>query len=75
MASDKTKALLAIAKVAVALAVGYGIATMWASTRDAYLDEQFVSPMFGVNIVPYIAGLIAAGMVFLLLSKLNKGSD
>ena len=75
MASDKTKALFVIAKLAVALAVGYGIATIWASTRDASLDEQYVGQMFGVNPVPYIAGLIAAVMVFLLLSKLNKGSD
>ncbi|VVC02314.1 Uncharacterised protein [uncultured archaeon] len=75
MASDKTKALLAIAKVGIALAVGYGIATLWASTRDAASDEIFMGPVFGQNPVPYIAGLIAAGMVFLLLSKLNKGGD
>lgn len=75
MASDKTKALFAIAKLAVALAVGYGIASIWASTREAYMDEQFIGPVFGVNPVPYAAGLIAAVMVFVLLSKLNKGAD
>ena len=74
MASDKTKAVLAIAKLAVALAVGYGIAMLWAGARSDAMDEMFVGPMFGVNPVPYIAGLIAAAMVFLLLSKLNKGS-
>ncbi len=65
MASDKTKALIAIAKIGVALAVGYGIAFIWADTRGM-MDEWYI---------PYAAGAVAAVMVFVLLSKLNKGAD
>lgn len=64
MGSDKTKALMAFVKLLVSLAAGYGILTIWTETR-AGLDEWYV---------PYGAGLIVAVMVFLLLSKLNKGS-
>ncbi|MFA6328648.1 MAG: hypothetical protein WCY41_04340 [Candidatus Micrarchaeia archaeon] len=64
MASDKMRALISFAKVLVALGVGYAIAYVWNDTR-AGLDEMWV---------PYAAGLISAVMVFVLLSRLNKGS-
>ncbi|MCX6771963.1 MAG: hypothetical protein NTX79_07990 [Candidatus Micrarchaeota archaeon] len=64
MASDKMRALISFAKVLLALAVGYAIAYVWNDTR-AGLDEAWV---------PYAAGLVSAVMVFVLLSKLNKGS-
>jgi len=64
MASDKMKALAGFGKIVLALAIGYAIAYMWNDTR-AGLDEWYV---------PYAAGAVAAVMVFLLLSKLNKGS-
>ena len=63
MASTKTRAVLGLAKLAVSLVVGYGMASIWASAREG-LDEWFV---------PYAAGAVVAVMVFLLLSKLNKG--
>lgn len=64
MGSDKMRALLAFAKLAVAVAVGYGIFYVWTDTR-ADLDEWYV---------PYAAWLVTTVMVFVLLSKLNKGS-
>ena len=64
MASDKMRALISFAKILVALGVGYAIAWVWNDTR-AGLDDVWV---------PYAAGLVAAVMVFILLSKLNKGS-
>ncbi len=67
MASDKTRALLAFVKVLVSLAAGYAISTIWIDTRG-FADEVYVP------FAPYVAGLIVAVMVFLLLSKLNKGS-
>jgi predicted Co/Zn/Cd cation transporter (cation efflux family) len=64
MGSDKTRAILGFAKLALALVVGYAIAWVWAENRVG-LDEWYV---------PYAAGAVAAVMVFILLSKLNKGS-
>ena len=64
MASDKMRAALYLAKLAVAAAVGYGIAYLWSDTRGG-LDEWYV---------PYAVGVVCTVMVFLLLSKLNKGS-
>jgi len=64
MASDKMRALVGFAKLLVALAVGYGIAYVWNDTRGA-IDDVWV---------PYAAGLLSAVMVFVLLSRLNKGS-
>jgi hypothetical protein len=64
MASDKMRAAISFAKLLLALAVGYGIAYVWNDTR-AGMDDWYV---------PYAAGLVAAVMVFILLSKLNKGS-
>ena len=64
MASDKTRAVLGFAKVLVALAAGYAIYYVWMMNRPG-LDDWYV---------PYGAGLVAAVMVFVLLSKLNKGS-
>jgi len=64
MASDKMRALVSFAKILLALAVGYGIAYVWNDTRGG-IDEIWV---------PYAAGLVSAVMVFVLLSRLNKGS-
>ena len=64
MASDKMRAALGFAKALVALGVGYAIAYVWNDTR-AGIDEMWV---------PYAAGLVSAVMVFVLLSRLNKGS-
>jgi len=58
------RALVSFAKILVALAVGYGIAWVWNDTRSG-IDEMWV---------PYGAGLLSAVMVFILLSKLNRGS-
>jgi prepilin signal peptidase PulO-like enzyme (type II secretory pathway) len=71
MGSDKTRALLGFAKLLLAVVVGYAIAFVWSSTRG----EADVA-WFGDNApyVPYAAGLVAALMVFVLLSKLSKGS-
>ena len=63
MASDKMRALISFAKILVALGVGYAIAYVWNDTRPG--DETWV---------PYAAGLVCAVMVFVLLSRLNKGS-
>jgi len=65
MASDKVRALIAFAKFAIALAAGYGIYYVWMETRGG-LDEEYI---------PYVAGGIVTIMVFVLLSKLNKGAD
>ncbi len=65
MASDKTRAVIAFAKIVVSLAAGFGIYTVWNETRVG-LDEWYV---------PYAAGAVVAAMVFFLLSKFNKSSD
>ncbi len=65
MASDKTRALVAFAKVVVALAAAYAIYAVWSETRVG-LDEWYV---------PYAAGAVVAVMVFFLLSKFNKSSE
>ena len=62
MASDKMRALLAFAKLAVAVAVGYGIYYIWIETRGD--DEWWI---------PYGAWLVSTVMVFVLLSK-QQGS-
>jgi len=64
MASDKMRAVISFAKILVALGVGYAIAYVWNDTRGS-IDDVWV---------PYVAGLISAVMVFVLLSRLNKGS-
>ena len=74
MASDKMRALMAFVKFLVAVAVGYGIYWVWAMNRGASVDAPFVPFVYGYDPAPYLAGLIAAIMVFVLLSKLNKGS-
>lgn len=71
MASDKTRALFAFAKIVIALAAGYGIYTVWSSAR-AGLDGWY---FFDVEVTPIVAGLVVAVVVFFLLSKFNKGSD
>lgn len=63
MASDKTRAVLGVAKLALALAVGYAFYWIWGENRPG-LDEWWVA---------IAAGIVAAVMVFVLLSKLNKG--
>ncbi len=65
MASDKARAAIGFAKVAVALIAGYGMVVVWMQAREG-LDEWYI---------PYGAGLIVAVMIFFLLSKLNKGSE
>jgi hypothetical protein len=65
MGSDKTRALMAFAKFAIAAAAGYAIYYVWNDTRIG-LDEWYVA---------YAAGVVSAIMVFILLSKLNKGGD
>ena len=72
MGSDKTRALMAFAKIAIAVVVGYGIFYMWTTARTLDNDDAIL-PGFGVYL-PYAAALICIVMVFLLLSKLNKGS-
>ena len=64
MASDKMRALVSFAKILVALGVGYAIAYVWNDTRGTIDPEWYA----------YVAGLISAVMVFVLLSRLNKGS-
>jgi len=65
MASDKTRALVAFAKIIVSLGAGFAIYSVWNETRVG-LDEWYV---------PYAAGVVVAAIVFFLLSKFNKGSD
>jgi succinate dehydrogenase hydrophobic anchor subunit len=65
MASDKTRALLSLVKVIVALAAGYGIYYFWNENR-AGLDEYWV---------PYAAGIVVAAVVFFLLTKMSKSGD
>ncbi len=66
MASDKTRAAIAFVKLLISLAAGYGIFTVWAETRG--YDDPLIP--YG----PYVAGVIVVVMVFLLLTKLSKGS-
>ena len=72
MGSDKSKALIAFAKLAVSVVAGYAIYWMWTENRAGLDEAQFgtIGAYF-----PYIAFVITAGMVFLMLSKLNKGGD
>ncbi|MEM4347970.1 MAG: hypothetical protein QXN37_00140 [Candidatus Anstonellaceae archaeon] len=65
MGSDKTKAAIGIAKALLSFVVGYLIWWQW-TENVTFFEEEYA---------PYLAGLIAAVMVFILLSKLNKGSD
>ena len=62
--SDKSRAAIALAKVIVALVAGSYLGYTWMQLRSG-LDEWFV---------PYIAGLITAVMVYMLLSRLGKSS-
>ena len=71
MASDKTRAVLGFAKLLLAIAVGYVIAVVWIANR-ADADAAWFGD--SAPYVPYAAGVVAAVMVFILLSKLNKGS-
>jgi prepilin signal peptidase PulO-like enzyme (type II secretory pathway) len=67
MGSDKARAAIAFVKVVVALVAGYGISWIWIDTRG-FQDEVYVP------FAPYLAGLVVAVMVYLLLTKLSKGS-
>ena len=72
MGSSKTKALLGIAKILIALGFGYGVYYYWASWRIAT----------GHGLMPgetiewaYAAGIICAVIVYVMLGKINKGGD
>lgn len=62
--SDRGRAAVAIAKVLVALLAGGYLGYVWLQIRGP-MDEWFV---------PYVAGLITAVMIYILLSRLGKSS-
>jgi hypothetical protein len=62
--SDKGRAAIAIAKVIIALVAGGYLGYLWLQLRGA-IDEFWV---------PYVAGLITAFFVYILLIKLGKSS-
>jgi len=70
MASDKMRALISFAKLAVSAVAGFGIYFLWVENRTG---ETF--PILGEWYLPYVAGIIVTAMVYLLLTKLNKGGD
>ena len=67
MGSTKTKALISVAKILVAAAIGGAIVYYWEYFRpeNMYGDPWYYS---------YGAGFVCTLMAFLLLSKLSKGS-
>lgn len=67
MASDKMRALISFAKISVSAVAGFGIYFLWMENRTG---EVF--PVLGEWYLPYVAGIIVAAMVYLLLTKLNK---
>jgi hypothetical protein len=73
MGSDKTRALIAFAKLVIALAAGYAMVTIWSEAR-AGMDPEYEVLGSSVPLIPYAAGLVVAVMVFFLLSRLSKGS-
>jgi|GEM_PF-886117 len=69
MGSNATKAAISFVKIVVALGAGYGIYYFWSETgSQRFFDESIA------GYTPYLAGLIVAMMVFLLLTKMSKGS-
>ncbi|MCX8197818.1 MAG: hypothetical protein N3F07_01310 [Candidatus Micrarchaeota archaeon] len=75
MGSDKTKALISFAKIAVAIGAGYAMVTIWSEAR-AGMDPEYEILGNSVPLIPYAAGLVVAVMVFFLLSKMSKsGGD
>ncbi len=60
--SDKGRALIAFAKLLVALAAGGFLTYMWLDIRGE-IDEWYI---------PYGAGLVVAVMVYVLLTRLSK---
>ncbi|MEM4634095.1 MAG: hypothetical protein QW275_02985 [Candidatus Anstonellaceae archaeon] len=75
MGSDKTRAMIAFAKFAIAVGAGYALATIWMDAR-AGIDPEYEILGNMVPVVPYAAGLVVAVMVFLLLTKMGKtGGD
>ncbi|MCX8195438.1 MAG: hypothetical protein N3G22_05045 [Candidatus Micrarchaeota archaeon] len=62
--SDKSRALIAFAKLVVALAAGALLANIWIEARG-YADEWYV---------PYGAGILVAAVIYLLLTRLSKSS-
>lgn len=72
MASDKTKALMSIAKVLISLGFGYGVYYFWASWRIA--TGKGLMPGESIEWA-YAAGIICAVLVYVLLGKINKSAD
>ncbi|PIT84229.1 hypothetical protein COU37_04145 [Candidatus Micrarchaeota archaeon CG10_big_fil_rev_8_21_14_0_10_45_29] len=64
MGSTKMKALFEIARVIIAIAVGYLIYWQWDIIRTYDPSEYAIG-----------AGVIVTIMCFILLKKLNKGGD
>jgi len=71
MGSDKMKALMYFAKLLVAAAVGYGVYAIWIDVRS----ETASITGLDAGMEAIISGIICTVMVFILLSKLNKGGD
>ncbi len=72
MASNKTKALLSLFKLVIALGFGYGVYYYWYNLRivpaKALIPGETVEWAYG-------AGIICAVIVYVMLGKINKGSD
>jgi hypothetical protein len=64
MGSSKVKALIEITKVAVSIAVGYGMYYTWINSRGD-MDPEYYA---------IIAGAICSIMSYTLLKKLSKGA-
>lgn len=72
MGSSKTKALLSIAKVLIALGFGYAVYYYWAAWRI----NTGKGLMPGETIEwAYASGIICAVIVYVMLGKINKGGD
>ncbi len=71
--SDRGRAVIAVAKVIVALLAGGYLGYVWLVLRGASGVDEAMFPEFGW-LIPYIAGIITALMIYLLLSRLGKSS-
>jgi hypothetical protein len=72
MASNKTKALMGIAKIVISLGFGYAVYYFWAAWRIA--TGKGLMPGESIEWA-YAAGIICAVLVYVLLGKINKGGD